>query len=207
MTVIASFEQTRRQSSTIVILVTAVALLLGWVVKSSTQNRSRDFSHQGVSAKVPAGWLVQKGDDQQEATGPNQITRSISGDDPNLVFMTWDSLHPERRFGVSLYPSSADTTLASTASVRNLQRGQSLSTYRVIEETAVTVKGRDGYKVTFAYVDPGNMGDVPTVVQGADYYFDGDQTLVITLEVDDAGISDAMSRFLKFLQSVQEGKP
>ncbi|GEM_PF-533439 len=203
-----AFEQTRRTSSTIVILITLAALLLGWGVKNAAENRTRAYSYQGVSAQLPAGWLVQQAGEQgQSAAAPNQIAPTAPSDDPSRVFTTWDPLHPDVRYSVSLYPGGAETSLATTASVRNLQRAQSLNMYRIREETPVIVEGREGYKVTFAYVNPGDISDVPAVVQGVDYYFaSGDQTLVITLEIENGEVTPTPRQFLKFLKSVRVGE-
>ncbi|HNB52136.1 MAG TPA: hypothetical protein PK530_09345, partial [Anaerolineales bacterium] len=63
------------------------------------------------------------------------------------------------------------------------------------------------YKVTFAYVDPGNTDKLPTVIQGIDYYFaQGDQTLVATLEIDNGSPADYLPAFLKFVETVQIGE-
>ncbi|NJN44066.1 MAG: hypothetical protein HC806_04600 [Anaerolineae bacterium] len=81
-----------------------------------------------------------------------------------------------------------------------------LKLYRVISETPILVNGRDGYKVSFAYVDPGNVGEVPEVIQGIDYYFsNGDQTLIITLEIDDGNPEEHLSDFLRFVETVEIG--
>lgn len=49
-----------RYAELAVVLLTLVALGLGWVLKSGVENRSEPFSSGNISAQVPAGWLNAK---------------------------------------------------------------------------------------------------------------------------------------------------
>lgn len=199
----AIFEQRRRTSSTFITAVTLLALLLGWGLKTYTQNQTRSVSHRGVTAEVPAGWLVETQETIAAQTDdPFQMENPGGSADPNLVFTARNPLHPERVYSVSLYPGGVD--LPSTAAIRALNQGQDLRLYRVIDESPILVNGREGYKVSYAYVNPGDIGDIPVVIQGIDYYFtSGDQTLVITLEVANDDPSAHQADFLKFLETVR----
>ena len=46
-----------------VVVVTVIALLAGWMIKSSVENRSVPFNSGAVSAALPAGWLQSEGMD------------------------------------------------------------------------------------------------------------------------------------------------
>ena len=201
----ATFEQRRRQSSTLTTVITIIALLLGWGLKIFTEGRTRPVTVEGISAQVPAGWVVRQNETSaSQSDDPFQMAHPESAQNPNQVFTAWNPLHPERHYTVSAYPGGVD--LPSTAAIRTLNRGQDLRLYRILDETPILVNGNEGYKVSFAYVDPGDVGDVPTVIQGIDYYFpSGDQTLVITLEVEIDNPSRHLTDFLKFLETVQVG--
>jgi hypothetical protein len=208
----ATFEQTRRQASTLTTAITIIALLLGWGLKTFVEGKTRPVTARGITADIPAGWIVRENDPAASTASssddPFQMEHPDSAQSPNLVLTAWNPLHPERHYSVSLYAGGAETTLPSTAAVRTLNRGTTLKLYRVLEETPILVNGKDGYKVTFAYVDPGDVGEVPTVIQGVDYYFaQGDQTLVMTLEIDNGNPADHLSDFLKFVETVEIGAP
>lgn len=201
----ATFEQRRRQSSTLTTAITVIALLLGWGLKTFTESRTRPITVKGIAAQVPAGWIVRENEvSASQSDDPFQMAHPSSAQNPNQVFTAWNPLHPERHYAVSAYPGGAD--LPSTAAIRALNQGQDLRLYRVLDETPILVSGNVGYKVSFAYVDPGDVGDVPAVIQGIDYYFSsGDQTLVITLEVENNDPSGHLTDFLRFLETVQAG--
>ena len=46
-----------------VVVVTIIALLAGWMFKSSVENRSVPFTSGAVSAALPSGWLQSEGMD------------------------------------------------------------------------------------------------------------------------------------------------
>lgn len=188
----------RKSNSSVwlVIALAAVALIAGWGLKSFTEGRTRAVSSGGVTASLPDRWLV-----DAASAGP------LGGSsDPTHVFTSWDPLDPSTRYSVSLLPAGDDTDLASFATLRNLQRAQTLSSYRVLEQTPVTLKGRDGYKVTFAFVDSSAMNQAPTVFQGVDYYFgEGGQVLVATLETSH-DFDSVVTRFQDFAAGVHLGE-
>lgn len=206
----ATFEQTRRQASTLTTVITVLALLLGWGLKMYVEGQTRPVSVQGFTAQVPAGWIVRENDPTSNVAAsddPFQMEHPDSGQSPNLIFTAWNPLHPERHYSVSLYPGGDTSTFPATAAVRTLNRGTTLKLYRVLEETPILVNDRDGYKVTFAYVDPGESNEIPTVIQGVDYYFiQGEQTLVFTLEIDSGDPADHLTDFLQFVETVEIGE-
>jgi hypothetical protein len=201
----SSFEQRRRQSSTFTTIITVIALLSGWGLKTFTEGQTRPITVKGITARVPARWIVRQADTPiAPSDDPFQMAPPGSAQNPHQVFTAWNPLHPERRYTVSAYPGGAD--LPSTAAVRALNQGQKLRLYRVLNETPILVSGKEGYKVSFAYVDAGDIGEIPVVIQGIDYYFtSGEQILVITLEVENDNPADHLTDFLKFLETVQAG--
>lgn len=181
----------------LVFAVTAIALLIGWGLMRFTLGQTRAVDVEGVSAAVPAGWTV-----EQPQTGPLAGGPEVAG----LVFTARDPLTPGTRYLVSSLPAAPDTDLASTAAVRNLQRAQDNTAYRVLDQTPINLSGREGYRVTFAYVDASQADQAPVVYQGVDYYFaEGDRTLVISLETRDS-LEDALPAFRDFAAGVGLGE-
>lgn len=193
----ATLESKSTGSVWFVVGLTIVALILGWGVKTSTEGRGRSFSASGVTAMLPAQWLV-----ETAGAGP------LNGDslEPGEVFNAWNPMDPATRYSTSLLPSGADVGLATAAALRNLQRAQSLTAYRVIEQTPVELSGRSGYRVTFAFVDATALDAVPVVFQGIDYYFPADgQVIVVTLETSHDFETAAVS-FREFAAGVELGE-
>ena len=185
-----------RMSATLTALITVLALIIGWGIKTGVENASREVSNRGLSGSVPSGWLVNSPD-----SGAGML--QIDEQDPTLAFAANNPLDISTRYAASLLPSGSDTTLVTAATARNLQRGQKLNLYRVTDTTPVSVAGREGYRVQFAYVVPGDPGSVPTVITGADYYFEeGSQLLVVTLETESGNMNHELDRFFRFLNSV-----
>lgn len=188
----------RSSSQTLyVFAATAIALLIGWGLMSYVTGNTRPVTLDGVSAAVPSGWVI-----EQPTTGPLNTGSEVAG----LVFTARDPLDPETRYLVSSLPASPDTDLGATTAIRNLQRAQDLTAYRVLEQTPVSLSGRDGYRVSFAYVDASQADRVPVVYEGVDYYFaEGDHTIVVTLETA-RSIEDALGAFQAFAAEVGLGE-
>jgi len=181
----------------VVFAATAIALLIGWGLMNFVTGMTRPVTVDGVSTAIPSGWVI-----EQPTTGPLTTGPKVAG----LVFTARDPLDPETRYLVSSLPASPDTDLGATAAIRNLQRAQDLTAYRVLEQTPVTLSGRDGYRVSFAYVDASQADRVPVVYEGVEYYFaEGDQTIVVTLE-SARTIEDALAAFQDFAAEVGLGE-
>lgn len=189
MTAVSQQLQTldREQRSVIaVITVTIVALLLGWSIKASIQNEVRIISQNGISAQVPAGWVAGMGEG-------------------NASFSTWNSRNPAQKYLVTIYPASADVTIDTIVIQRNLSRGQQLSNYRVIDKFSGTINGEEVYQVDFAYVELGGRTDIPTVIQGVDYYMDSgdDRIIVVTMEAESNDFEQQLPLFDEFMNTLQ----
>lgn len=172
-----------QRSALAVGMVTLLALLLGTVLRSSVQNRSQVIERKGITARVPTQWVVQDGVAE-------------------LAFVSWDPFAPDVRYAVFLLTDSGDRTLIDISSERSLALGKTLESFRVLEETPILRRGREGYKVIFAFVSSSQPG-LPIVVQGMDYYFPADgNTLVISLQADEQAFDEALVQFEPFLDSV-----
>jgi hypothetical protein len=165
---------------------TVIALLVGWLIKQGVQNDTKRVERQGVVAMAPAGWMINYGLQSEER-----------------VFEAVDPLDLTHRYVVSLLPVAPEGKIVDLVVIRNLKIGQNLNLYRVIDQDAVLVMGRESYKVTYAYVQPNESGMLPQVVQGVDYYLRvGDKALVVTMEEVAGLFKDALPKFLEFLNTV-----
>lgn len=172
-----------RRSVLAVTVLTFLALLLGAILKSSVENRSQRIERKGVTASVPANWVVEDG----------------AGD---FIFASWDPFAPNIRYSVFLTPNQGNRPLTDVSLERNLALGKALEGFKILEETPVIRRGREGYKVTYAFIDTNQPG-MPIVLQGVDYYFPADNnTLVISLQANDRDYDEALQRFEAFLDSV-----
>lgn len=172
-----------RRSLLAVTALTIFALLLGAILKTSVENRSQQIERKGVIASVPANWVVEDG----------------AGD---LIFVSWDPFVSDVCYTVFLIPNQSNRSLAEISLERILAIGKTLDSFKVLEETPIIRRGREGYKVTYAFIDTNQPG-LPLVLQGVDYYFPADDNaLVISLQAHERDYDEALVRFESFLDSV-----
>ena len=172
-----------RLSALAVGIATLVALLLGAVLKSSAENRSQHIERKGITASVPANWVI------RESAG-------------NLIFVSWDPFVPDVRYAVSLETNDGNRPLVEVATERNTILGKVLESFRILDETPIIRRNREGFKVTYAFVDTKVEG-LPLVLQGVDYYFPVDgKALIISLQAHERDYDEALLRFESFLDSV-----
>ena len=196
MTVLTQLRQEiqtkERQSALLVILMALIALGLGWGVKTAVTNQTRPFAKNGISAQVPAGWLAQEG------TG-------------ELLLVARNPAAMSQRYRIQLLDGDADKSsvadLSALAYQRNQNRTRLEPTFTVLGETAIVADGRDGYKVSYAWISSqaGQMprGQMPAIIEGVDYYFPVENgVMVISLEADQTDFADAFSQFQRFRASV-----
>lgn len=181
--------QTRMKTSSlsvvVVVVLTIAALIFGWLVKTSTENRSRLYEKDGVSAQIPEGWLVKDG---------------IA----DLKFTATNMLAPDMRYTVRLMEAGG-LSLADVARLNSNQAVLAQTAFRVLDEMEVQRSGRAGtaYKVTTASVNAENPG-LPQVVQGLDYYFDVDgRVLIVSFRSAADEFIARLAQFERFLDSIQ----
>jgi len=172
-----------------VILLTLVALLAGWLLKTGVENRSQAFQSGGISAQIPVGWL------NQTRTGSEVLhitERSAAG------FGTTYIIQQE--------PISADNGAEQFLGMLTLERGTSLVSYKVLRQQDVLVQGRQAAEIEYVYVesDPNTAhATLPAVVHGLDYVFiQGNSAIIVTYRADASAYNADAGRFYLFLQSV-----
>jgi hypothetical protein len=180
----------QRLSDWAVILVTLIAILAGWLIKNGVQNRSVSFTSSGVTAQVPAGWLITKtqGNDILHVTDPLSTGFGTT-------------------YTIETIPVATDATVDQVVSNLTLQRGQSMNSFRLLEQQSVTIAGRAAYEISYVYVESNpnlTHNDIPNIVQGLDYVFlNGDHAFVATYWADENEYSSDLGRFQQFLSSLK----
>jgi hypothetical protein len=172
-----------------VIIVTLVALLLGWVLMNNVESRSVSFESNGVSAQIPAGWMTSKA-----KTG--EILRSK--DLTSFGFGT--------TYSIDTFPIPEGTKPSEVASLLTLKYGPKMTAFRILDQQAVVVNGREAYKLTYVYVDADaniTNASLPIVVHGVDYIFvSGGKAIVVSYRASETNFKSDFERFRHFLESV-----
>jgi hypothetical protein len=167
--------------------ITILALLLGWGLKSSVESRSNAVERAGVKAQAPDSWVVQNG---------------LASE--SMVFTVRDPFSANLNYTVSLVPSTADIQPSDLAFTFNLQRAKDAPLFRLLDQGAVKVMGKDAYRVHYAYVDPKDQGTRPVVVEGVEYIFvNQPKALVVALEEESSQFENALPPFMRFLGTVK----
>jgi hypothetical protein len=178
-----------RYSDLAVIVVTLVAVILGWLLMSSVQSRSIAFEAAGVKALMPAGWLTDRDD-----SGVILHTTELGGSGFGTTYQ------------LEVVPVASGAKPADVASLYSLNRAQDLLAVHILDQQEVSVNGQDGYKVTYAYVDADSdltRANIPVVVRGADYIFvAGDHAVVATYRASEDNYEADFGRFRRFLESL-----
>jgi hypothetical protein len=173
-----------------VILITVVAVLIGWLIKDGVQNRNVPFSASGISAQTPAGWLATKAQDNEILHVSDPLSSGFG-----------------TTYTLQSIPVATDATVDQVVSALILQRGQSLNTFRVLEQQQVTISGRAAYEISYVYVESNpnlTHNEIPNIVQGLDYIFlNGDHAIVATYWADENEYKSDLGRFHQFLSSLK----
>lgn len=177
----------RNISVLLVVVITLAALLIGWLIKEDVLNQTTIISRNGITAQIPKGWLTQYG---------------IEGE--SKIFSSSDPFDANHVYTVTILPVIPGGQLTDSVVVRNLQRAQELSGYRVLDQAAVKLPGAEGYRVTYAYVATPKFSTIPVVMMGVDFYQPyAERIVVISLEDQSTKYDQVYPAFIKFLNSVK----
>jgi hypothetical protein len=173
-----------------VVILTVIALALGAWLKSGVENRSLAFSNAGITAQTPAGWLITKASGEEVL----RVTdRTSSG------FGT--------TYTIQQNAVAADAELGQVVSMLTLDRGTSLTAYRVLKQQDVTVAGRKGVEIEYVYVESAanlTHAVLPVVVHGLDYVFvENGKAVIVGYQAAQSAFDTDLGRFLRFLVSVK----
>jgi hypothetical protein len=173
-----------------VILLTLVALALGWLLMSGVENRSQAFTSGNITAQTPAGWLALN-------PGGNEILhitdRTASGF--GTTYLIQEEAVP------------TDAQAGQIVGLLTLERGNSLTSYRVLHQQEVLVQGRKAIQINYVYVESAanlTHAVIPAVVRGLDYVFvNGGKAVIVTYRADQSVYDTDLGRFYRFLVSVK----
>jgi hypothetical protein len=173
-----------------VVLLTLVALVAGWFLKSSIENRSLAFKSGSITAQVPTGWLAVN-------PGTNEVL--------HITDRTTSGFGTTYLIEVKAVP--ADTQAGQIVSLVTLQRGNTLTGYRVLSQQDVLIQGRKATEIDYVYVESAanlNHAVIPAVVLGQDYIFiKSGQAVIVSYRADQSVYATDLGRFYRFLVSVK----
>ncbi|MGQ9553604.1 MAG: hypothetical protein ACUVWR_05780 [Anaerolineae bacterium] len=180
-----------RWVSWIVFALVVVALLLGWGVKAAAEGRTVLQEVEGVRVRYPAGWV--------KASVQPPLLLQVE----QLVAPFRTTLTLQRR----PLPPEAANPLSAIQQALALERARSLTAYRVLSiEEAVSIGGRTGMRVTFAYVETHPnpfLETAPVVMHGEDYLFQaGNEAQIVTLTAAEANYARARKGLLVLVRSL-----
>ncbi len=173
-----------------VLILTLIALALGWWLKTSVENRSLPFQGDGITAQTPAGWFVEK-------TGEHEVLRV--SDRTASGFAT--------TYVVETHAVPANSQAGTFVGLLTLDRGNTLTGYRVLNQQEVLVDGRKAIQIEYVYVESAanlTHAVIPAVVHGLDYVFvESGKAVIVGYRADQSNYETNLGRFNRFLVSVQ----
>ncbi|MHB1354363.1 MAG: hypothetical protein ACYCZF_00130 [Anaerolineae bacterium] len=173
----------------IVVITVLIALMLGGVIMLAATGQMAVATLDRLSIKYPATWAVAD-DDTTGLSGAQDMASNAS-----VMVEVFRKLDPAN-------PVLMDDLVA----LRSFQQAQKLTLYRVLSTQAVTVGGKSGVMINYAYVmDPAQsayQSTLPRVMKGADYLvpYQG-QVYLVTLEAQSNAWQPAL--FESIIQSVR----
>jgi len=186
--------RTDRWSDWAVLLVLAVALMLGWGVMAYAEGQRESFTDAGTGLTVsyPRGWLLK--------------------DDDKLAFQALDPATSGLRttYQVKAWPIAATESLTSSLGVllndASLARAQQGTAYRLLDLLeGDDIHGQPAMEAEYVYVVEGNdlfVQQLPVVVRGLDIAIPlGDKGFVFSLLASEDAYASAVSAFRDFVGS------
>jgi S1-C subfamily serine protease len=169
-----------------VIVLLAVALVGGLLLRISVDGAVTRVDSGGIDAAVPAGWIV------LPPAGDRLLT-------------AYDPLDPDLRYGLSAVDAAGGATLTpEDAAARRLEdRRQLLQSFAIVSEGLGSVGSVETYDVRYTFVDPVPAA-APTAIEAIEHYlpdgalFPEDRVLVIALEAPPEAIESARPAFDRF---------
>jgi hypothetical protein len=187
-----------------VVLVVAVALVAGWLLKTSVESSTLQFSSPDLSLNYPSGWLTEINPEagiifSASDTRPDSLYRS------NFTVQMSDALPalPEKSQGIEI------DKLTPAITAWSFQRGQELGAFRVLGTEPTVIGGRQGAVLHYAFVSDPIASPfrqaLPVVVEAADYLIPtGDRMLILTAAGDGKRFVEDNTRwFQPILRSVR----
>lgn len=175
-----------------VVLVVAVALVFGWLLKTTTEGRSTAFTSADhrISLSYPAAWTAGRSEDGVLLSVSGLYS---SGMRPSLRIYT-RALGPEQRL--------ADAAMAWTMSRMN-----ALHDFRDLGSEATTLAGQSAIVLNYAYIaePPAGAGPatLPVVARGRDTIVLLDNQYVVFSAASDAAQGELDPQLARILRSIK----
>jgi len=185
-----------RWADWVVVTVLAVALLLGWGIRSLAEGRRDTFTNAdaGLSVRYPRNWLVKPGQDWAfQVVNPNSGTFKTT-------------------YEVRVWPIEASEAVTPTLAVvlnnASLSRARQVTAYRLFDlESGREVGGRPTMEATYVYVHESSdlfTQRIPVVVRGLDVAVAGGQRVyVFSLLAAADALDEAEQAFRRFVASAE----
>lgn len=172
----------QRSAILLTVVLAVVALALGFLLRLAVESRTTSVSLGGVSASVPAGWVVTPG----------------VGD---RAFSAFDPRSPDTTFGASLVPGSD----AEGAARAQLGQDHALRDgFTELDAFPVRLDGREGYQIEYAFVESGTEGGLPVTLRGVVHFLvDGDVVIGLNYVAPADTFADKLDRFFRFAGSAR----
>jgi hypothetical protein len=185
------FTRNDRLSVILVMMMVVFAISAGLLLQQQTSNQTTNYESRtaGISARYPAGWLVDE--------RGNYVARIR---DPKArPFKT--------QFTIAVVPSGGQTTTRNVLDAITIQRSADLAAYRVLSIEDVAQGGTPQKVLRFAYVDADPnpfIQRLPVVVLGLDIVIpNGNRSIVLTYMADQATFENQRPTFDRFVASVR----
>jgi len=189
MSVTQAIQRRARWADFAVVVLVAVALVGGWILREAVLARATPFTAGDVSGRYPAGWTKETGDD------PLLRVRDPRGGETGAMLEL-----RARALAAEANPALVLDALA-------LERAAQTTAYQTLRTEQVTVGGRAATSRTFTYVSVNRnpyLERLPVVMKGVDLVLESDGRAVIVTFVDRADDFDASYRyFLAFAESLE----
>ena len=167
MSTLTASHRTRRDrfSDWAVVGLVALALIAGWLVKTSAENASQSISGDAGSFTYPIGWQSDKSNGLFA-----QDTRTTSG--------------VPTEFGITAEPLESDQGLDALSTRQTIRRSQELDGFSMLGTSKETVNGDAAVTLNYAYVTVPDVGTaasrrLPVVVEATDTLVKRGSTLYI----------------------------
>lgn len=173
----------------LVLLLAIGGLGLGYLLRFAVESQTVAVTAGGVSAMVPARWLVTTG------TGTD-----------TFAFVAVDPRGAEATITAALIPS--DTGDAEAVAREHLSQDRAMREgFVLLDGSAVRLAERGGYRVDYSYVGPAGADGLPVVLRGVGLYFgEGDDVLALTYEDAADRFERQLDRFFRFAASARAGQ-